>query len=469
MKHIWLKGALVGAAVLMGSNGIRAEETIAGAAVQLRVHNLGSGQWSPYINDRGYGKNGDGNNFWIDVGTKRLLTGVNFNRRAEENLSSRWKNFRVWGTNNREDVAAAQKDTSKMTLVVSNYLGVAAATGTYNTLIPDEGVGEFRYYYLSDLGGYASFHGFELWSASPSVWEYAPIVDDLDEGNYTFRGKVSYVEGDAGEICVAIADKDYDDDFAAWQGKGRIVKSSETYQTGDAFSIEVKGVARGRTYSRVFVRAGSDGEWFAACRTWYFSARAEIMTLEAYVVDTADQTKTNAEGQVTGYNEAYRFYDGKTSNGWVEYNTGVSSIIFKLDPTKDYSSIRVYPRVTGVNNQDATCFSRVMGLYPYSVTEDDLEFTGAEQSTFVEAPRKLYFVKPTGVSSANWTAIDSLATTLKDFADWSGSYIELPIPKGTFTGKKWLKIDVNDGSTHTNCREIELLTVAPSSFCLRIQ
>ncbi len=468
MRHIWLKGAMIGAAVILGSNGIRAEEEIVGGALQLMVMNGDPSAWRPYINERGYGTSNDSSGFYFDVGAERLLTGVMFHPRTDlpSTLWSRFAYFRLWGTNNRED--AANKNWKNMTLVASNYVGMAAIAG-YNTLIPEEGTEAYRYYYLTDYMG--SFHGFELWSASPSVRVYAPIVDNLDEGNYTYTGKVSYVEGDAGEICVAIADKDYDDDFDAWEAKGQIVKASKTFAAGDAFSIEVKGVARGRRYSRVFVRANSEGAWYPSCRTWYFSARPEMMTLEAYAVDTADTTTTNSEGKVTGYNSAYCFYDGKT-DGHVESCTVVSAIIFKLDPTKDYSSIRVYPRCVGVNLTTAgggyTCFARISDLYPFSVTADDLTFTDAVQSTFVAEPRKLYFVKPTGVSEANWTAIDSIKTALRNHSDSSGTYIELPIPKGAFAGKKWLKIDVNS-RYRSNCREIELLTVRTSGLVIRVQ
>jgi hypothetical protein len=455
----------IGAAVIFGSNEVRAEETIAGGMLQVLVMDMeGSVQrWSPYIHERGYGTMNDGSGFWFDVGSARKLTGVCFKTRNESNLASRWDHFRLWGTNNRED--AANKKWQNMTLVVSNYLGTATI-GAYNTLTNYEGIAAYRYYYLTDYQNYSSFSGFEMWSADPSVRVLAPTVDNLDEGNYTYTGKVVYVEGDAGEVCVAVADRDYDDDFAKWQANGQVVKAGKTFAAGDAFSISVKGIGRGRRYSRVFVRANSEGTWYAGCKTWFFSARAEMMTLEAYVVDTKDPMATNSNGVVYNSNSAYCFYDGKTG-AYVESGTGVSAIIFKLDPTKDYSSIRLYPRDTGPN-VGLVCFSRCIDLYPFSVTADDLEFTGAIQSTAVEAPRTLYFVKPTGVPEANWTAIDSLKTTLRNFSDSSGKYIELPIPKGAFTGKKWLKIEVKDGS-HSNCREIELLTVEASSFVIRVQ
>lgn len=446
----------IGAAAILGSNAALAEETIAGGMLQTLVMDMnGSAQrWSPYIHERGYGAVNDGSGFWLDVGAARLLTGVCFKTRTESSLAKRWDHFRLWGTNNRED--AANKNWKNMTLVVSNYLGTATV-GSYNTLVAREGIEAYRYYYLTDYENYSSFSGFEMWSADPSVRVLAPVVDDLDEGNYTYTGKVVYVEGDAGEVCVAIAGKDYDDDFDAWQANGKVVKASGTFASGDAFSISVNGVARGRRYSRVFVRANSTGKWYAGCKTWYFSARAEMMTLEAYVVDTADATSGNS---------AYRFYNGATSDGYVESGTKVTSVIFKLDPTKDYSSIRLYPRDTGPN-VGLVCFSRCIDLYPFSVTDDDLTFTDAVKADWVTA-RSLFFVKPAGVSDANWTAIDSLKTALRNFSDSSGKYIELPIPKRAFAGKKWLKIDVADGS-HSNCREIELFTVRSSGAVIVVR
>ena len=447
-----LKSVLVGVAVIFGSSEVRAEETIAGGALQLMVLKASNIlQWSPYIHERGSYSYSDGSGYYFDVGSARVLTGVVFKPANNIGLKDRWDHFQLWGTNNRED--AENKNWKNMTLVVSNYLGVAELTA-YNTVAAEDGVEAYRYYYLKDH--YGNFVDFEVWSAEASVRVQAPIVDNLDEGNYTYTGKVVYVEGDAGEVCVAVADRDYDDDFAKWQAHGQVVKADGTFAAGDAFSIAVKGVARGRRYSRVFVRANAEGKWYASCKTWFFSARAELMTLEAYAVDTKDATSGNS---------AYYIYDGKTSNGYVENNTGVSEFIFKLDPTKDYSSIRLYPRDAGAN-KTLVCFSRVLGLCPFSVTADDLEFTDAVKADWVTA-RTLYFVQPTGVSEANWTEIDSLKTELLNYSDSSGDYIELQIPKGAFAGKKWLKMKAEQN--HTNCREIELLTVAPTSFCIRVR
>ena len=106
------------------------------------------------------------------------------------------------------------------------------------------------------------------------------------------------------------------------------------------------------------------------------------------------------------------------------------------------------------------------GFVHFSVTADDLTFTDAVKADWVTA-RTLYFVQPTGVSEANWTEVGALKTALMNYSDSSGDYIELQIPKGAFAGKKWLKMKAEQN--HTNCREIELLTVKSPSFCIRIQ
>ncbi len=472
MRHIWLKGAMIGAAVLMGSNVAWAEAeatevvTLSGAALPLDPHtgngsSGGWGNWTSFL-PRGYAGFNEGNSIWVDVGSAKTLSGVVFRPRKSDNsaVTDRWRKFRVWGA----DVPGGYTSKEGMELVASNYLGVAKTDQTnYNNLVVYEGIKPHRYYYFDNYGAF-NIECMELWSADVAAKAFQPVATDLEAGDYTFSGKVTYVSGAEGaQVCVAIADKDYDDVFADWQAKGKVVKASGSFAAGEEYTIAVNGVARGRKYSRVFVREGANGAWCATPRTHYFAARPTLMNeTRAYILDTA---AFNAQ------NSSKFLYDGQTANGWAETSTSSTGIIFELDPNEDYASIRIYARSNGENLKPSgtfTCWGRSHGVTGLMATDGDLTFTDATQATWVTG-RDLWFVTPANVSDggAAWTNLDTTKTLLWVHSDWEAPYVEARIEKGALKGKKWLKMTFDN--SRLNGREIELYAVKASGLVIRVQ
>ena len=402
---------------------------------------------------------------WVDVGSPRTLTGVMFYPRfanGNAGIQARWEKFRVWGA----DAPGPYTSSEGLELVVSNYLGAASDQTGYNALTNFSGISAHRYYYFDNYNNVFNFTGMELWSDDPTVEAWSPQATDAEAGDYLFTGVVTNMPGGAsGEVCVCVAAKDYDVDFAAWQANGRTFVQSGL-KKGDSYSIAATGITSGRRYAREFVRVDG-GEWFASNYTWQFAARGELATPKAYLATT------NPEYNSTG-TRATNIYDGSTTAGWVEYPQYLNSITFELDPTLDYAVIRLYPRDNSQGSKrlfstNFGCWARIHDVVSIATSKDtEPDWSAAELVDYV-TKRELWKIDPDAVPEMTWTQATGAMESIWAMPNSSGSYIDIILDRKVMSGARWLRVVPTNSNSAFNCREIELYTVKHGGFVFTVR
>ena len=440
-----------------------AATTLAGARVPVSVYGSASANYNIYQSLTAaftYRKSatfgGDYGGVWVDVGSPRTLTGVAFYPRNVSqgvNIKLRWQNFSVWGA----DAPGPYSSTAGMELVVTNYLEYSLIDqANYNALTNFSGISAHRYYYFANYDDKFNMK-MELWSDDPALDAFAPTATDATAGDYLFTGIVTNLPGGAsGEVCVCVAAKDYDVDFAAWQANGRTFVQSGL-KKGDSYSIAATGITSGRRYAREFVRVDG-GDWFSSNYTWQLGARGEIATPKAYIV-TTDSTKD------------YYIYDGSTS-ATVADKAPMKSITFALDPTLDYAVLRFYPR-TYLNKSglyfptNFDCWARLRRVTSIQTSKDEDGWPEAAERVENVTNRELYKVLPTEtLPEMTWTDASGALRSLWTIPNGSGSYVDVILDRKAVAGARWLRVGFDD--TH-NCKEIELYTVKHGGFVFTVR
>lgn len=375
-----------------------------------------------------------------DAGASHRVSGLRL-RTSNDGQASTFDKMVIWASNDR----------ASWTLVCSNGVGRLANGVWCDFPFAEQATGD-RYYRFAQLGQFG-LHAVNIQLLScdtvltmspPEPWASTAYgAADAAEG-VLLSGKLDGVTLTSAEVSVIVADRDFEDDEAAWRANGRTVGTC-ALDAGATFSLRAAGLAKGVWYARAF--AGG----VASQRTYRFIVGSEAADPEVWI-----HSGMTASGKET----VLRAYDGEVGAAPDLTTSPAAWFVMRADSAKAVQALRLWTYYGGQTSGGGYWVRYRSAVVEY--TTDEIAWPAT--TTCTSGSRTFNVVDKDAVPAVEWKPVTTGCESFETATPFL-PVVDLVFPK-RLRNAKYIRVS---GITNFSVRELQLRNLPKPGLMLIVK